>query len=218
MGVYWMLILTTPNILGEKVREHKGLVTGDSLLGANLYKDTLSGVKDVVKKKEANYETMLADARKLAIANMEKQADKKGANAIIGTRVVYNNLGGQMGNTIMVTVSGTAVVIGEKATDKETELTSKEVGNIGETKNTDVIEKDQEPSSTISYSELQIEVNEMNRETSEDQIKLDYYDYDINERLEHLDTSEKEDMKLKKVIENMDKKNRKIEEKINQKR
>lgn len=97
-----MLILTTPNIIG--------LVTGDSLLGANLYKDIFSGVRDVVGGRTSKYEEELTNARNLALRSMEEKAEKKGANAIIGTRVSYHNLGGTMGNTIMVTVSGTAVL------------------------------------------------------------------------------------------------------------
>jgi uncharacterized protein YbjQ (UPF0145 family) len=88
-----------------------GLVTGESLIGANLYKDMLGEVKGVVKKKQSQYEVQLGEARKIAIDSMMEKAEKLGANAIIGTRVEYNNLGGSMGNTIMVTVTGTAVQV-----------------------------------------------------------------------------------------------------------
>lgn len=86
-----------------------GLVTGESLIGANLYKDMLGEVKGVVKKQKTQFEVQLGEARKIAIKSMEEKAEKLGANAIIGTRVEYNNLGGSVGNTIMVTVTGTAV-------------------------------------------------------------------------------------------------------------
>ena len=108
-----MLILTTPTIEGEKIREYHGLVTGDSLLGANMYKDMFSGVRDVVGGRTSKYEEELTNARKLALESMKEKAVQKGANAIIGTRVAYHNLGGTMGNTIMVTVSGTAVTYEE---------------------------------------------------------------------------------------------------------
>ena len=90
-----------------------GLVTGESLIGANLYKDMLGEVKGVVKKQQSQYEQQLIEARKIAIKSMEEKAEKLGANAIIGTRVDYNNLGGSMGNTIMVTVAGTAVKVND---------------------------------------------------------------------------------------------------------
>jgi uncharacterized protein YbjQ (UPF0145 family) len=108
-----MLIVTTPTIEGKEIEEYYGLVTGDSLLGANLYKDMFSGVRDVVGGRTSKYEEELKNARKLALDVMEKKAAQKGANAIIGTRVAYHNLGGTMGNTIMVTMSGTAVSLKE---------------------------------------------------------------------------------------------------------
>ena len=104
-----MLILTTPNIEGHKIVEYYGLVTGESLLGANVYKDLFSGVRDVVGGRTTAYEEELKKARNLAIESMEEKTEKKGGNAVIGIRIKYNNLGGTMGNTIMVTVTGTAV-------------------------------------------------------------------------------------------------------------
>jgi uncharacterized protein YbjQ (UPF0145 family) len=104
-----MLILTSPSIHGKKIIEHQGLVTGDALLGANLYKDLFSGVRDVVGGRTSKYEEELTAARNMALDSMSEKAEKLGANAIIGTRVSYHNLGGTMGNTIMVTVCGTAV-------------------------------------------------------------------------------------------------------------
>jgi uncharacterized protein YbjQ (UPF0145 family) len=108
-----MLILTTPTIEGKKITEYHGLVTGDSLLGANMYKDLFSGVRDVVGGRTSKYEEELTNARDLATKSMEQKAKEKGANAIIGTRVAYHNLGGTMGNTIMVTIIGTAVTYQE---------------------------------------------------------------------------------------------------------
>jgi uncharacterized protein YbjQ (UPF0145 family) len=104
-----MLILTTPTIEGKNITEYLGLVTGDSLLGANMYKDMFSGVRDVVGGRTSKYEEELTNARQLALKSMQGKAEEKGANAVIGTRVAYHNLGGTMGNTIMVTVTGTAV-------------------------------------------------------------------------------------------------------------
>ncbi len=104
-----MLILTSTTLEGKKITKHHGLVTGDALLGANLYKDMFSGVRDVVGGRTTKYEEELKSARNLAIESMRQKAEEKGANAIIGTFVSYNNLGSTMGNTIMVTVYGTAV-------------------------------------------------------------------------------------------------------------
>jgi uncharacterized protein YbjQ (UPF0145 family) len=104
-----MLILTSPTIQGKEITEYHGLVTGDALLGANMYKDLFSGVRDVVGGRTSKYEEELTNARNLALESMIEKAEQKGANAIIGTRVAYHNLGGTMGNTIMVTVIGTAV-------------------------------------------------------------------------------------------------------------
>ncbi len=104
-----MLILTSPTIQGKEITKYYGLVAGDALLGANLYKDLFSGVRDVVGGRTSKYEEELTAARNLAMESMIEEAEKLGANAIIGTRIAYNNLGGTMGNTIMVTVVGTAV-------------------------------------------------------------------------------------------------------------
>lgn len=104
-----MLILTSPTIQGKEITKYYGLVTGDALLGANLYKDLFSGVRDVVGGRTSKYEEELTHARNLAMESMIEKAEQEGANAIIGTRVSYHNLGGTMGNTIMVTVVGTAV-------------------------------------------------------------------------------------------------------------
>lgn len=104
-----MLILTTPSIEGKKITEYHGLVTGESLLGANVYKDLFSGVRDVVGGRTSAYEEELKKARTIALDSMTEKATEKGANAVIGVRLAYQNLGGTMGNTIMVTVFGTAV-------------------------------------------------------------------------------------------------------------
>ena len=108
-----MLIITTPTIEGKKITEYYGLVTGESLLGANVYKDLFSGVRDVVGGRTSAYEEELKKARTVALNSMAEKAEGKGANAVIGVRLAYQNLGGTMGNTIMVTVFGTAVLYEE---------------------------------------------------------------------------------------------------------
>lgn len=104
------MILTSSNTLeNKKIIEYKGLVTGESLIGANIYKDLFSGVRDVVGGRTSQYEEELQKARDIAFESMEEKAESLGADAIIGLKISYNNLGGTMGNTILVTAYGTAV-------------------------------------------------------------------------------------------------------------
>ena len=104
-----MLMVTTPNIEGKEVKKYYGLVNGEGLIGANVYKDIFSGVRDVVGGRTSTYEQELKKARKIALDSMEEKAKEMGANAILNIRVKYSNLGGTMGNTILVSVNGTAV-------------------------------------------------------------------------------------------------------------
>ena len=104
-----MLILNTSNIEGKRIVKYYGLVTGEALIGANVYKDLFSGVRDVVGGRTSAYEAELKKARELALSSMEEKAEKFGANAVLGVQIAYHNLGGTMGNTIMVAVFGTAV-------------------------------------------------------------------------------------------------------------
>ena len=104
------MILTSSNTLETyEIIEYKGLVTGESLIGANIYKDLFSGVRDVVGGRTSNYEAELQKARDIALTSMKEKAESLGANAIIGLKISYDNLGGTMGNTILVTAYGTAV-------------------------------------------------------------------------------------------------------------
>ncbi|MEE1150645.1 MAG: YbjQ family protein [Methanobrevibacter sp.] len=104
------MILTYSNTLeNKKVIDYKGLVTGESLIGSNIYKDIFSGVRDVVGGRTTKYEEELEKARDLAFKSMTEKAQNLGANAIIGLKISYDNLGGTMGNTILVTAYGTAV-------------------------------------------------------------------------------------------------------------
>ena len=104
------MILTSANMLANKeIIEYKGLVTGESLIGANIYKDLFSGVRDVVGGRTSRYEEELEEARDIAIESMKEKAERLGANAIIGIKISYDNLGGTMGNTILVTAYGTAI-------------------------------------------------------------------------------------------------------------
>ena len=104
-----MLIVTTPSIEGKEVKEYLGIVSGEGLIGANVYKDIFSGVRDVVGGRTSTYEEQLKKARTLALESMTEKAEELDANAILNVRVKYSNLGGTMGNTILVSITGTAV-------------------------------------------------------------------------------------------------------------
>ncbi len=104
------MILTSANTLESKeIIEYKGLVTGEALIGSNIYKDLFSGVRDVVGGRTSRYEEELQKARDIALGIMEEKAESLGANAIIGLKISYDNLGGTMGNTILITTYGTAI-------------------------------------------------------------------------------------------------------------
>lgn len=104
-----MKIVTTPNIEGKTVKEYHGIVNGEGLIGANVYKDIFSGVRDVVAGRTSTYEVEIQKARQKAIERMQIKAEELGANAILNVRINYSNLGGTMGNTILISVNGTAV-------------------------------------------------------------------------------------------------------------
>ena len=104
------MILTSSNTLeNKKIMEYKGLVTGESLIGANIYKDLFSGVRDVVGGRTSRYEEEIQKARDISINSMIEKTERLDANAIIGLKISYDNLGGTMGNTILVTAYGTAI-------------------------------------------------------------------------------------------------------------
>ncbi len=105
-----MLMVTTPDIEGKTVKKYFGIVNGEGLIGANVYKDIFSGVRDVVGGRTSSYEEELKKAREMALKSMEEKAIELGANAILNVRIKYSNLGGTMGNTILVSVNGTAVL------------------------------------------------------------------------------------------------------------
>lgn len=105
-----MMMVTTPEIDGKNVKKYLGIVNGEGLIGSNVYKDLFSGVRDVVGGRTSSYEQELKKARELALVSMEKKAESLGANAILNVRIKYSNLGGTMGNTILVSVNGTAVL------------------------------------------------------------------------------------------------------------
>lgn len=105
-----MLIVTTPNIEGKKVTKYLGIVSGEAILGANIFKDLFAGIRDIVGGRAAAYERELKQAKDIALQEMEEQARMLGGNAILSVDLDYESLG-QTGGMLMVTASGTAVVL-----------------------------------------------------------------------------------------------------------
>ncbi len=108
-----MLIVTTPSIDGQTVTRYIGIVSGEAILGANIFKDFFAGIRDIVGGRSAAYEEELRKAKKIALDEMAQQAEDLGANAVIGVDLDYETIQvGQGGGMLMVSASGTAVVIG----------------------------------------------------------------------------------------------------------
>lgn len=105
-----MLVLTTPSIEGKKITRYFGLVSGEAILGANIFKDLFAGIRDIVGGRSAAYEKELKQAKEIAIEEMKEQARTLNANAIIGVDLDYETIQvGQGGGMLMVSASGTAV-------------------------------------------------------------------------------------------------------------
>lgn len=105
-----MVVTTTPYIEGAKVTNYTGIVTGEAIVGANLFKDFFAGVRDIVGGRSAAYEKELEKARNIAVNEMVEKATSAGANAVIGVDFDYETVG-KNGSMLMVTVSGTGVVV-----------------------------------------------------------------------------------------------------------
>ena len=106
-----MILSTTSVIEGHPVSRYIGVVTGEAIIGANIFRDMFATVRDIVGGRSATYERGLAEARDVAMNEMQERAQALGANAVIGIDVDYEVLG-QNNGMLMVAVSGTAVVIG----------------------------------------------------------------------------------------------------------
>jgi uncharacterized protein YbjQ (UPF0145 family) len=105
-----MLMSTTTAIEGRPVSRYLGVVTGEAIIGANVFRDLFAAVRDIVGGRSATYERALAEARDVALKEMEQRAQELGANGVIGIDLDYEVLG-QANGMLMVSVSGTAVVI-----------------------------------------------------------------------------------------------------------
>jgi uncharacterized protein YbjQ (UPF0145 family) len=105
-----MIVSTTPILDGKPVREYLGIVTGEVIAGANIVRDFFASVTDVFGGRSGKYEEVLARAREEALGEMKSKAAQIGANAVIGVDIDYEVLG-KAGSMLMVSVSGTAVVV-----------------------------------------------------------------------------------------------------------
>ena len=105
-----MILSTTPTIEGRPIRDYKGVVTGETIIGANFLKDFMAGIRDFVGGRSSAYERVLREAKDTSMKEMEDRAAEMGANAIVGIDIDYETIG-QGNSMLMVAVSGTAVVI-----------------------------------------------------------------------------------------------------------
>lgn len=105
-----MTITTTPTIEGKRIRDYRGIVTGEAILGANIFRDLFAGLRDIVGGRSAAYEKELRNAREVAMAEISAAAKELGANSVVGVDLDYEVLG-QNNGMLMVSVSGTAVII-----------------------------------------------------------------------------------------------------------
>jgi uncharacterized protein YbjQ (UPF0145 family) len=105
-----MILSTTNSIEGKKVVKYLGLVSGDAILGANIFRDFFASIRDIVGGRSAAYEKELRKAKDIAIGEMREQAKNLGANAIVGIDIDYETIGTNS-SMLMVSANGTAVVI-----------------------------------------------------------------------------------------------------------
>ena len=105
-----MILSTTPQIEGHTIRAYKGVVTGETIIGANVFRDFMAGIRDFVGGRSGSYEKVLREAKDTSMQEMMQRAQELGANAIVGIDIDYETIGAN-GSMLMVATSGTAVVI-----------------------------------------------------------------------------------------------------------
>ncbi len=103
-----MITTTTNTIEGRQIRQYMGLVTGEAIMGANVIRDFMAGLTDLVGGRSGTYESKFAEARETALQEMQDEAQRKGADAVVGIDIDYQVLGASNG-MLMVTATGTAV-------------------------------------------------------------------------------------------------------------
>lgn len=105
-----MIITTTPSVEGRRVTQYCGVIAGEAILGANMFKDIFAGIRDLVGGRSGTYERELQRAREIALKELQEHAQELGANAVVGVDIAYEVLGSG-GSMLMVSVSGTAVIL-----------------------------------------------------------------------------------------------------------
>jgi uncharacterized protein YbjQ (UPF0145 family) len=111
-----MLVVTTPTVEGRPVAEYLGLVSGEAIMGANVFKDLLARVRDVVGGRSGAYEEELRRAKQIAIREMVAEAQARGADAVLAVDLDYETISmGRSGGMLLVSASGTAVRLGSGA-------------------------------------------------------------------------------------------------------
>ncbi|HDR1105162.1 TPA: YbjQ family protein [Pasteurella multocida] len=106
-----MLITTTPSIEGKQIIEYKEMVFGEVVAGSNFIRDFFAGITDIIGGRSGAYESKIARARKEALEELQQQAKRLGANAVVGVEVNYTSINGEGKSMFMIVASGTAVVV-----------------------------------------------------------------------------------------------------------
>ncbi len=102
-----MIVTTTPSVEGRTITDYKGVVVGEAILGANVFRDIFAGITDIIGGRSGAYEQELGKARDIALSELEERAAILGANAVVGVDLDYEVIN----NMLMVSASGTAVVL-----------------------------------------------------------------------------------------------------------
>jgi uncharacterized protein YbjQ (UPF0145 family) len=105
-----MIMTTTPTIEGKTISSYRGVVTGEAIIGAHIFKDLFAGIRDIVGGRSDAYESTIREARETAMQEMAAECEKLGGNAVVGIDIDYEVVG-QGGSMMMVAASGTAVVV-----------------------------------------------------------------------------------------------------------
>ncbi|MDE1205486.1 heavy metal-binding domain-containing protein [Tenacibaculum larymnensis] len=103
-----MILSTTPSLENKPAKEYLGVVTGETIIGANIFKDFFAGIRDIVGGRSGSYEKVLREAKEIAMKEMSERAQMLGADAVVGIDLDYETVGAN-GGMLMVTASGTAV-------------------------------------------------------------------------------------------------------------
>ena len=106
-----MIVTTTDSVEGRSISAYKGIVSGEAIIGANIFRDMFAGIRDIVGGRSGSYEKVLRDAKEAALEDMQEQAAELGADAIVAVDLDYEVLGKENG-MLMVVANGTAVTLG----------------------------------------------------------------------------------------------------------